>query len=234
MTVESEVLEQARKLRTDAVSQVLQSEATSVYRIAYALSGPWDVGRGIARFVLNRSVKMMPKWKPDDDPDNWYHRFTIMVSRRSAHHQPAAGQDVLIEQALQPTPEYVAFVAAVRNLDTQQREAFLLRHGEKLNARYTALAMDCSTQAAENHLRAAEQSLQVIAAANYQPLIKQLIDAYLHLTPEEDQLLPTVNNVVFRQVRLRKLLRRIITLLGLASLAAMIWGGWKLYHFART
>src|SRR5439155_27168820 len=108
------------------------------------------------------------------------------------------------------------------------------RHGEKQNARYTALAMDCSTQAAENHLRAAEQSLQVIAAANYQPLIKQLIDAYLHLTPEEDQLLPTVNNVVFRQVRLRKLLRRIITLLGLASLAAMIWGGWKLYHFART
>src|SRR5439155_10465633 len=122
MAVESEVLEQARKLRTDAVSRVLHSEATNVYRIAYALSGRWDVGRGIARFVLNRSVRMMPKWKPDDDPDNWYHRFTIMVSRRAARHQPAAGQDVLIEQALQPTPEYVAFVAAVRNLDTQQRE----------------------------------------------------------------------------------------------------------------
>src|SRR5438093_1633321 len=112
MSVDADLVESARKLKTHAVSRLLQSEATSVYRIAYALSGRWDVGRGIARFVLNRSVRMMPKWKPEDDPGNWYHRFTILVSRRAARHQPRPGSDVLVEQALQPDAAYIAFLAA--------------------------------------------------------------------------------------------------------------------------
>ena len=231
MAVEADVISGAQKLRAGAVSQLLQSEAASVYRIAYALSGRWDVGRGIARFVLNRSVRMMPKWKPEDDPDNWYHRFTIQTSRRAARHRATAEKDVLVEQALRPSPEYIAFVSALRQLEAQQREAFLLRHGEKLNARYTALAMDCSTQAAENHLKAAESSLKLVAAANYEPLLRRLVDAYEHLTPDEKQLVPSVSKVVFRQVRLRKFFRFLATLVALAFAIAMGWAGWKVYHF---
>src|SRR5438093_477771 len=110
MPIEADVIESARKLRPAAVEEILRGEVGAVYRLAYALSGRWDVGRGIARFVLNRSVRMMPKWTRDADPDNWYHRFTVMTSRRSAHHQPKPGKDVLIEQAAKPIgPEYVAF-----------------------------------------------------------------------------------------------------------------------------
>src|SRR6478735_3014745 len=90
-TLDADTIAAARKLRPAAVTAVLQCEALAVYRLAYALAGRWDVGRGIARFVLQRSVKMMPSWGPEADPSNWYHRFTIMTSRRSAKHQPKPG-----------------------------------------------------------------------------------------------------------------------------------------------
>ena len=231
MPLDEDVIAAAAKWKPHAVTQVLQDNAASVYRIAYALAGRWDVGRGIARFVLNRSVRMMPKWKPEDDPANWYHRFTIMVSRRSAKHTIAGpAKDVLVEQSIRPDTRYSAFVAALRQLDTQQREAFLLHHCERLNARYSALAMDCSTEAADNHLKAANQALQLVAGADFEPLVKMMCDAYSHLTPDPNDLLPTVNNMVFRGVRLRKWIRRIVLVIAIVAVAGLCWGGWIVYR----
>lgn len=234
MPVDEDLIERARKLRPGAVTDLLQTQAASVYRIAYALAGRWDVGRGIARFVLNRSVKMMPKWTRNDDPENWFHRFTVMTSRRSAKHQPKAGKDVLIEQALSPDQHYVAFIAAIRQLDNQQREAFLLRHGEKLNGRYSALAMDCSTQAAETHLKAAEASLRLVAGANYDALLLQLVDAYAHLTPENEHLLPAVNKVVLTRVVVRRWVKWIGWLVQLGVLVGLGWLAYRVYHMVQT
>ena len=70
MTTDSQVVRAALKLRPGAVRKVLQDNASCVYRLAYALSSRWNVGRGIARFVLNQSVRMMPKWKPQNNPTN--------------------------------------------------------------------------------------------------------------------------------------------------------------------
>jgi DNA-directed RNA polymerase specialized sigma24 family protein len=229
-----DIVERVRKLNPAAVQELLQAQAPQVYRIAYALAGRWDVGRGIARFVLNRSVKMMPKWKPDDDPANWFYRFTVMIARRSAKHQPKPQKDVLVEQAMSPDARYVAFVAALRQLETQQREAFLFRHGERLNARYSALAMDCSTQAAETHLIGAERALKLVAGADYDALVQKLADAYTHLTPDEAQLVPAVNTVVFRRVRLRRWFRLVMLLIQLAVLGAIAWGSWKLWQVIQT
>jgi DNA-directed RNA polymerase specialized sigma24 family protein len=235
MPVLPDTLAAAIKLRPRAVAAVLEDQYPAVYRLAYALAGRWDVGRGIARFVLARSVKLMPKWNADDDPANWYHRFTIMTSRRSATHRPAgAAADVLVEQALGPDQAYIAFVSALRHLDAQPREAFLLWHCERLNARYSALAMDCSTEAAENHLRVAEQSLKLVAGPQFPALVQKLADAYQHLTPEPAGVLPAVNHLVFRKVRVRRWIRWLIVLIELAAVAALLWGGWRLYHLIRT
>ena len=157
-----------------------------------------------------------------------------MTSRRSARHPIAnAAKDVLVEQALSPDTQYIAFVAALRQLETQQREAFLLNHCEHLNARYSALAMDCSTEAADNHLRAADGSLRLVASEHFDALTKKLADAYAHLTPDPNDLLPTVNRTVFRQLRLRKWLRQATRLIVLALFAGLIYGGWRLYHFLK-
>jgi DNA-directed RNA polymerase specialized sigma24 family protein len=229
-----DLLDAVRKLKPAAVQQLLHEQAPQVYRLAYALAGRWDVGRGIARFVLNRSVRMMPKWKPEEDPANWFHRFTIMVSRRSAKHRPAAGKDVLIEQALSPDQKYVAFIAALRQLETQQREAFLLRVGEKLNERYSALAMDCSTKAVETHLIGALRQLKLVAGEDFEPVSAKLADAYMHLTPESDQLVPQVSSVVFRRVSLRRCFKLMGFFIAVALLALIAWAGWKLWHMIQT
>ena len=227
----AETIAAARKLKPRAVADLLTTQYASVYRIAYALAGRWDVGRGIARFVLARSVRFMPKWDPEDDPANWYHRFTIMTSRRSlAKHKADPQRDVLVEQALEPDAEYVAFVAALRHLEPQQREAFLLHHGERLNDRYAAVAMDCSTEAAHNHLVVAERQLRLVAGPNLAALTKKLADAYLHLTPADDSVVPAVNRVVFRQVTVRRVWRFVMLLVKLALFAALLWGGWKVYQ----
>jgi len=234
MAVDEELIERAKKLRVGAVNSILQSEIGGVYRLSYALAGTWGTGRAVARFVLNRSVKMMPKWDPHDDPADWYHRFTILTARRLAKPRPATKSDVLVEQALTPDRQYIAFIAALRHLEYQQREAFLLRHGEKLNARYSALAMDCSTSAAENHLRAAEQSLKLVAAEDFDAMLQKLTDAYSHLTPEPAHLLPTVNRVVLQQVLVRRWIRWAWLLVQLLVLAAIVWGGWKIHRMIQT
>jgi DNA-directed RNA polymerase specialized sigma24 family protein len=234
MALTPDIIEGARKLRPRDVTALLRDQFPSVYRLSYALAGRWDVGRGIARFVLARSVRMMPKWKPEEDPSNWFHRFTIMTSRRSARHTTDVRKDVLVEQALGPDNEYVAFVAALRQLEAQQREAFLLHHCERLNARYSALAMDCSTQAAENHLKAAEQSLRLVAGTKFDPLSRKLCDAYAHLTPDGNDVVPQVNKVVFRHVRLRRWIGRIVLISELLILGALLWGGWKVYEMIRN
>ena len=233
MVLTAETIEGARKLNPRDVSALLQDQFPSVYRLSYALAGRWDVGRGIARFVLARSVRIMPKWKPDDDPVNWFHRYTIMMSRRSAQHTIDVQKDVLVQQAMQPDNAYIAFVAALRHLDAQQREAFLLHYCERLNDRYSALAMDCSTEAADNHLKAATQALRLVAGPDFDPLTRKLCDAYAHLTPEGQDVIPQINKVVFRQVNLRKWLERIVLLIELAILAALLYGGWRLYQVVR-
>jgi DNA-directed RNA polymerase specialized sigma24 family protein len=227
----AETIAAARKLKPRAVADLLTTQYASVYRIAYALAGRWDVGRGVARFVLARSVRFMPKWDPENDPANWFHRFTIMTSRRSLpKHKADPKKDVLVEQALDPDAEYVAFVAALRHLEPQQREAFLLHHGERLNDRYAALAMDCSTEAAHNHLAVAEKELRLVAGPNMAALTKKLADAYMHLTPADDSVVPAVNRVVFRQVTVRRAWRFAMLIVKLVIIGALIWGGWRLYH----
>jgi hypothetical protein len=157
-----------------------------------------------------------------------------MTSRRSAKHKADPKKDVLVEQALDPDAEYIAFVAALRHLEPQQREAFLLHHGERLNDRYAALAMDCSTEAAHNHLAVAEKQLRLVAGPSMSALTKKLADAYMHLTPTDDSVIPAVNRVVFRQVTVRRLFRFVLLIIKLVIVAALIWGGWWLYHFMRS
>jgi DNA-directed RNA polymerase specialized sigma24 family protein len=137
-TSSPELVAAAKKLRTSAVAQLLENEYPAVYRLACGLAGREDVGREVTKFVLGRSVKLLPKWDVEDDPRQWFYHFTILTARRAVKHQPKPAEDLLVvksEHANQTSTEYLAFVAALRGLPRQQLEAFLLHHGEKLNTR---------------------------------------------------------------------------------------------------
>jgi DNA-directed RNA polymerase specialized sigma24 family protein len=236
-TSSAQLVAAAKKLRTSAVAQVLENEYPAVYRLACGLVGREDVGRGIAKFVLARSIRLMPKCDVEDDPRQWFYHFTILTARRATRHQPRPADDVLVtksEQAQQTSTEYLAFIAALRALPRQQIEAFLLHHGEKLNTRYTSLAMDCSTEAATAHLAAAVETLKsVVMDGRLEPLVQRCAAAYARLTPEEQFIPPSITRTMLRHFWPRKIWRIVRFILQLIVLAGLIWGGWWLYRHAR-
>src|SRR4051812_35090482 len=159
MPVDDELLDRARRFDRAAIEAIFAENYPAVSRIAMGLSGRTDVGMGVTRFVIKRALHALPSWKDEDAPQRWFLHHTIITTRRAAKHQPDKTNDTLIADPRAAAPEYVAFIRALRSLPFQQREAFLLHHGERLNERWSAVTMDCSVIAASNHLNAATATL---------------------------------------------------------------------------
>ncbi len=157
MPIDEDQLAKIRKLNRSAVESMVVELYPQLYRIAAGLTGQEDVATGTLRFLLRQSIDVMPKWKDEDTPQRYYLHHLILLVRRARKHPPELRQDLLIDRSVD-SAEYRAFLTGLRKLHFQQQEAFILAQGEKLNARYIAVAMDCSIQAATNHLKAAEDA----------------------------------------------------------------------------
>ena len=72
------------------------------------------------------------------------------------------------------------FIRALRALPMQQREAFILMHGEKLDVRAIAVAMDCSVLAAGNHLNEATDRLRHLAGSKLESHASRLASILVH------------------------------------------------------
>src|SRR4051794_41165259 len=149
--VTSELVEGARKGRRDDVVELLALHYPVVWRMASGLTGRGDVGRGVVRFVMQRSLRATSHWAEDGAPTRWFHHHTLLTTRRTLKHSPTVANDTLLDGETADTG-YVAFIRSLRTLPMQQREAFILTYGEKLDLRALAVAMDCSVTAATNHL----------------------------------------------------------------------------------
>jgi hypothetical protein len=139
----------------------------------------------------------------------------------------AVRQDSLLRPLIRPSPEYVAFLRAFRNLPQQQREAFVLFRGEKLEPRQVGVAMDCSTAAAINHLAAADKALAAIAVDTFEARAGALLQVYVSLTPPDDLIVGDVG-VIARRLGRRKLARVLDRSLAVAILIAVAWIVWRL------
>ena len=229
MPIPPEVMPRARKLKSDAVGVVLASVYSRVYRIAYGLAGRPDVGRGIVRYVMSRSVHVMSKWEDEQQAEHWFNHFAVLTSRRAAKHPPEAKQDLLLLNDPQPDMAYAAFIAAVRSLPHQQMEAFILHHGEKLNMRYLSVAMDLSVDAAHNHLRVATGMLRQASAQYFDHFTDRMASAYARLTPNENLVVPRVKATIRRTIWPRRVFRIIRNLAILAIAVAIGLLAWWLY-----
>jgi DNA-directed RNA polymerase specialized sigma24 family protein len=230
MAIPLDTLAAARRLSTPAVTEVLREHYPSVHRLAHGLAGRADVGAGIVRYVMHRSVAIMPSWRDEElAPENWFHHFTVITARRSIKRRPEPSEDILLgDTGVAPDPEYVAFLAALRNLPHQQQEAFILHHCERLGARTSSLAMDCSTEAAGNHLRAATDALRLVSGERYETFTTRAANAYRRLSPPPDAILPRVQSIVRRRVWPKRVARWLAWLLLLGFIAAMAWVVWAL------
>ena len=229
MLVDPALLDRARKEQSNAVIEILSMHYPAVYRMAYAICGRRDVGDGVVRFVMRRSFRALPHWKDEEAPQRWFRHHTILTVRRAALHQPASAQiDTLIPpESLEADPKYPAFVRALRGLPQQQREAFLLHHGEKLDLRGISVAMDCSTVAAAQHLGAANDELTELVDRDFQSLAAQVAENYAKLAPTTDLALSHVSSSARRYLWPRKLARFLGSALLVLALFALAYASVK-------
>ena len=227
-TTVDDALPLARKLKRSAVDTVLRAYYPRVCRIALALCGRIDQGNEVVKTVMCQSLRTLPWWSNQIQAANWFLHHTVLTSREFSKSVPDASEDCLILTLKTPSPEHIAFVRALRNLPSQQREAFLLLRCEHLDPRQSAVAMDCSTGAAANHLIAATKSLSEIAANTFDPRVAELIRVYASLTPPEPLIIANVSRIS-RRLRSRRTTRFIRQLILIILLAAVSWTAWRLY-----
>jgi DNA-directed RNA polymerase specialized sigma24 family protein len=216
-------------LKPAALEALLAAGYAPARRIAHALSGNEAIARGVAELCTRRSFKQLPKWQDPSSPENWFYHHAVLTTRANVPPPPADPLlDPLVAHAAQPVdPAYVAFVRAIRNLPPQQREAYILHHGERLNSRMLGVAMDCSTAAADTHLRAGTDALGAVTGGPIDPLATTLTRAYAGLRAAQPKPEASVR-VHVRRVRRRLWIRRIVRFLVIAGvLAALGWLGWR-------
>lgn len=225
--INSELQERARRLEPQAVEEILNVFYPIVYRIAVGLTGRPAAGEPVVRRIMRKAIDRMPRWTNDGDPQRWFSHHTVLAARRAAGEPPAPMDDALVT-AGDPSPpaQYVAFIRALRRLPVQQREAILLHDAEQLDARSLAVAMDCSTEAASNHLASGRRELMATSGDELNRLLAAMRSAYHRLTPADDLALPLVKRVVRRVIWPRRIASVARAVIVLAALSAAIWAVW--------
>lgn len=229
MEVPAELLRRARKGKRAAIIELLAVFYAPVHRIAHGVSGREDVGRGTTKWVMKTSVSQLDRWQDDQDPRRWFFHHTILTLRRASKHKPDLTSDPLIKFAETNHAYYPAYIRALRSLPNQQQEAFILHHGERLNPRQMATAMDCSTEAANQHLREASGALSNLSGDMFATFTAQLAHAYNKLTPTEELVLTNVRTRVGRYLWPRRIAKAVSTLTTIALLAGIIFFVWKIW-----
>jgi hypothetical protein len=192
-----------------------------------AICGREKRAKNTIRTVLRQSIKPMRFWNSEGEAGNWFLHHTILVARENAGTTPDPREDCLVQTLSNASPEHVAFVRALRLLPQQQREAFLLFRGEHLDPRRVAVAMDCSTGAADTHRLAAEKALADVTGETFDARSAELVRVYATLTPAEQLIVGDVAEICGR-VRTSKLARAIRFIFQLIILGAIIWFVWQI------
>jgi DNA-directed RNA polymerase specialized sigma24 family protein len=228
MAVSEQLLQQAQRRDPLALEAVIAVSYPPVYRMAHALSPDSRAAARTVERVMERSLRVLPTWRAGYIPENWFYHHTLLASRESQGGRIDPANDPLVIHSGSTDAGYRAFIGALRKLETQQAEAFILNHGEKLNSRLLGVAMDCSMKAADTHLRAATDSLSAIAGERINDYARLMEHAYAALSPPMPTVGLSVRQVVKRSLRRERLLRAarwliVLIVLGAAALAIWHW-----------
>ena len=228
MPLTPELLARAKDGRRQAVVAVVAEYYPCVHRVASALSGREETGRAIVGRIVRQSLKAMPRWAHTGDPQRWFIHHTVLASRQKSRNELDLAADPLIRGVATSSAYYPAFIRAVRALPMQQREAFILHHGERLDVRGLAIAMDCSQEAAANHLREATAALTAYGGDFFPTFTAHLTQTYERLSPADELIVPAVRASLRSRLWPRLWLKWTVTTFKLLVIGAVIFLGWKI------
>ncbi len=211
-----------------ALTSILCACYPTMARIAVAVSGDTARGMLLVKELVGLSMSAAPKWFDEASPSRWFMHHTILNLRR---HPVVCRTDPLLQYADGKDLPYAAFLRALRKLPPQQIEAFILTHGEKLDSRQLAIAMDCSTTAAANHLIAAEEMLKTVAAADYEERLGEFRKAYDNLSPDAQQVQQYIAGRVRNYVVPREAVRWTKRLIIAAIVIAIAYALWRAFQY---
>jgi DNA-directed RNA polymerase specialized sigma24 family protein len=240
------------KPASDVLTLLRQSHAR-IYRISLALCGDRASAEAVVEKVLRMSGKISPRWETDEDARRWFMHYTVLSCRATNAENKNTGSE--LPRGARPTaeppgsssylssgvtgneallslvthPDSIAILRAIRQLPTQQREAFLLHHGEEMDLRQMATAMDCSSAAAANHLVGAVKSLKELHLVGIGEFTARLPALLRQLVPQDDALDAHLQNLIAKRWRRNRIWRIIIWvawIILLSSIAFSLWWIW--------
>ncbi len=204
-----------------ALAALLSSHYPQIYRIAAAVSGSQESAQKISHQVLARSLAAVCRLESPADADRWFPRDTILVTR-AAHPSPL--------ESFVADPLFATLLAALHELPIQQREAFFLHHGEGFALWQMGTAMDCSTEAASNHLVSATRRLRPLAEDRLLEFTSALPAILASLTPPPQTISLAVGKPVNRFVWPRRIVRTGAWVAIFLALAVAAYAGWRLWQ----
>jgi DNA-directed RNA polymerase specialized sigma24 family protein len=228
MPLTSELLQRAREGRRQAIIAVIAENYPRVQRIAQALCGRDDAARSVVRHVVRHSVRAVRGWDHTGDPQRWFIHHTLLASRQKHCAEIDLAADPLIRGVETTSAYYPAFIRAVRTLPMQQREAYILHHGERLDVRGLAIAMDCSQQAAANHLQEATAALSAYGGNYFPTFTAHLTQTYDRLSPDEELIVPAVQASLRRGLLPGGVLKFTLATLKLLVIGSVIFLSYKI------
>jgi DNA-directed RNA polymerase specialized sigma24 family protein len=212
-----------------ALKALLEQQYPRAYRIAVALCGDPLLARAVTRDVLRQSLRVHGQWTDDRDAARWFAHHTVLTARQAiAWQRPDPANDAAL--LLSDDPLFITILRTMRFIPTQQREAFLLHHGEQFDRRQLATAMDCSADAAANHLVAATGALRPVAADRLGDFTAALPQLLARVVPPRETIAMEAERETRRYVWPRRLKRWIGWPLLWICLAAGAYFGWHLWR----
>jgi DNA-directed RNA polymerase specialized sigma24 family protein len=211
-----------------AIVALLTSYYPRIFRIAVALCGDPAIAQSITRTILRQSFRAFPRWSAESDAARWFAHHTVLAVRLR-EVETRSRNDPLLRLTSDPT--FIAIITALRALPAQQREAFLLHHGEGFDLRHMATAMDCSSEAAVNHLLAAVDTLRPLAAGQLDEFTTALPKLLSQLLPPADKITLEIQSTTRRHLWPRRLKRWVgwpVTLIAIAWVAWSLWKVWTM------
>jgi DNA-directed RNA polymerase specialized sigma24 family protein len=206
-----------------AIAGLIARHLPRVRRIAVALTADRDSGESVTQAVIRAAVRKSSRWADDAEAARWFNHFTVLVARRFPPHRAGLRMDT----------GFSSLVQTLYALPHQQREAFVLRHGEDLDLRQIATAMDCSASAASNHLVAAAEALRAVSDGRLGDFTTALPAAIAAFGPPAGDLDQWIAVQVRRSIR-RKLVGSLREWVLVACVVtAMAAGGWLIWKMTR-